>query len=316
MTPVPDRLGDGRAEPAAKGVGGPDKLVVDQLRVSYYTDRTDEHYTAIRDVSFTVKEREFLTLIGPSGCGKSTVLKVVAGVLPYQGGRLLLDGQPVVGPGSDRAVVFQAASLLPWRSALGNVAYGLEVRKVPKEEARKKAMDMLAMVGLEGHERNFPNELSGGMQQRVNLARALAVDPELVLMDEPFSALDAQTRETLGQETLRIWEETGATALFVTHQIDEAVFLSDRVVILSAGPSSTVAEIMTIDLPRPRTEEMKDDPVFIEAVAHIRGLVRGSRASARLAEDLRMTKDLERITSGQPAPSYTTAGRDPGGGGR
>lgn len=290
-----------------------DKLVVDHLTVSYYTDRTDENYCAVQDVSFTVREHEFVTVIGPSGCGKSTLLKVVAGVLPYQGGRLLLDGKPVVGPGSDRAVVFQSASLLPWRSVLGNVAYGLELRKVPKEKARKKAAEMLALVGLANYQRQYPNELSGGMQQRVNLARALAVDPELVLMDEPFSALDAQTRETLGYETLRIWEETGATAMFVTHQIDEAVFLSDRVVVLSPGPGSVVADIVTIELPRPRTEDMKEDPAFIEPVAHIRGLVRGSRASARIAQDLRITKDLEHITSVKPA--YTTAGQ-PGGGAR
>ena len=314
MTPVPDRRGDvpgARATSTAEGRASTDKLVVDHLTISYYTDRTDEHFCAVKDVSFSVKDHEFLTVIGPSGCGKSTVLKVVAGVLPYQGGQLLLDGQPVVGPGDDRAVVFQAASLLPWRTALGNVAYGLELRNVPKDEARKKAAEMLALVGLEGHERNFPGELSGGMQQRVNLARALAVDPEVVLMDEPFSALDAQTRETLGYETLRIWEETRSTAMFVTHQIDEAVFLSDRVVVLSAGPGSVVTDILTIDLPRPRTEEMKEDPAFIEPVAHIRALVRGSRASARMAQDLRMNKDLARITSAKPA--YSTAGQPDGG---
>lgn len=297
--------------------GAAEKLVVDHLHISYYTSRTDSHLTAVEDVSFTAKEREFVTLIGPSGCGKSTVLKAIAGVLPYQGGRLLLDGEPVVGPGVERAVVFQSASLLPWRTALGNVAYGLELHNVPKDEARRKAADMLTLVGLEGYGRLYPNELSGGMQQRVNLARALAVDPELVLMDEPFSALDAQTREVLGYETLRIWEETGSTAVFVTHQIDEAVFLSDRVVVLSAGPRSQVAEILPISLPRPRTAEMTEEPEFVEAVAHIRGLVRGSRASARTAQDMRMTKELEQITAAEQLQSgHGRSGAGPGRGGR
>lgn len=273
------------------GIVRPDKLLVENLRISYYTERTDEHFCAVEDVTFSVKEREFVTLIGPSGCGKSTVLKAIAGVVRYDGGKLLLDGKPVTGPGRDRAVVFQSASLLPWRTALGNVAYGLELRKVPKNEARQRAMTILELVGLRGFEKRYPNMLSGGMQQRVNIARALATDPELVLMDEPFSALDAQTRETLGYETLRIWSETGSTALFVTHQIDEAVFLSDRVVVLTAGPGSVVADIVTVDLPRPRTEEMKEDHRFLEPVSYVRGLVRGTRG-ARLSKPKPVTQKL------------------------
>jgi NitT/TauT family transport system ATP-binding protein len=283
-----------------------DKLVVEDLSVYYYTERTGEHHCAVKDVSFTVAEHEFLTLIGPSGCGKSTVLKVVAGVVPYQSGRMMLDDQPVRGPGRERAVVFQSASLLPWRTALGNAAYGLELRNAPKGEARRKAAEMLALVGLKGSEKKYPAELSGGMQQRVNLARALAIDPELVLMDEPFSALDAQTREVLGSETQRIWQETQSTVLFVTHQIDEAVYLSDRVVVLSPGPG-TVSDILTIDLPRPRTDEMKEDPRFLEPVARIRALVRGSRASARMALDLRMEQELEKFTVSRS--EYTTPRR-------
>jgi NitT/TauT family transport system ATP-binding protein len=295
----------GVPEPGAGARARADKLVVENLSVYYYTERTGEHFCAVKDVSFSVADHEFLTLIGPSGCGKSTVLKVVAGVMPFQSGRMMLDGNPVLGPGRERAVVFQSAALLPWRTALGNVAYGLELRKVPKAQARRKAAEMLDLVGLRGSEKKYPAELSGGMQQRVNLARALAVDPELVLMDEPFSALDAQTREVMGGETQRIWHETQSTVLFVTHQIDEAVYLSDRVVVLSTGPG-TVSEILTIDLPRPRTDAMKEDPRFVEPVARIRALVRGSRASARLAEDMWMEKELGEFRV--PRTEYTRPG--------
>jgi NitT/TauT family transport system ATP-binding protein len=293
---------EARADAAAYA----DKLVVEDLSVYYYTERNGQHFCAVKDVSFSVAGHEFVTLIGPSGCGKSTVLKVVAGVIPYQSGRMMLDGQPVRGPGRERAVVFQSAALLPWRTALGNVVYGLELRKVPKGEARERAADMLALVGLRGSEKKYPSELSGGMQQRVNLARALAIDPELVLMDEPFSALDAQTRDVLGSETQRIWQETQSTVLFVTHQIDEAVFLSDRVVVLSPGPGR-VSEILTIDLPRPRTDDMKEDARFLEAVARIRALVRGSRAAARMAMDLQMGRELEQLTA--VMPDYTRPDR-------
>jgi NitT/TauT family transport system ATP-binding protein len=271
------------------------KLAVENLRIEYYTERTGETSCAVRDVSFSVGANEFVTIIGPSGCGKSTALKAIAGLIPHQGGRLLIDGVPVKGPGRDRAVVFQSPALLPWRSALSNVAYGLELRKVDKRKARERAMEMLQLVGLEGAEKKYPSELSGGMQQRVNLARALAIDPELVLLDEPFSALDAQTREVMGYEVLRIWHETQSTAIFVTHQIDEAVLLSDRVVVLSTGPGSVVSEILTVDLPRPRTEEMKELAKFLELTARIRGLVRGSRASTKLADELRMTSELSEI---------------------
>ncbi|MDF9839755.1 MULTISPECIES: ABC transporter ATP-binding protein [unclassified Paenibacillus] len=249
------------------------KLVAEHVGIQYRVKRTGENLQAVRDVSFQIKPEEFVCIVGPSGCGKSTFLNAVAGLMPHNRGQLVLDGTKISGPGKDRAVVFQSPALLPWRTVVGNVKYGLELRGTDKQTMMDKSMEMIKLVGLSGHEHKYPNELSGGMQQRVNLARALASDPELLLLDEPFSALDAQTREVMQNELLRIWQETRKTAMFITHQIDEAVFLADRVIVLSKGPGSVVSADIEINLPRPRNEASKADPEFLSKVAQIRQLI-------------------------------------------
>lgn len=223
-------------------------------------------------VSFELFDGEFASVVGPSGCGKSTLLNCIAGLVPYQGS-LCFAGRPISGPGPDRAIVFQAAWLLPWRTVLGNVLYGLELQRFPRAEALERATRLLMLVGLGGRESSFPHQLSGGMQQRVNLARALAVDPKLLLLDEPFSALDAITRECMQEELLGIWAGSGKTALFITHQMDEAVYLSDRVFVMTRQPGK-VREVLPVDLPRPRDFRMKQLPRFAELVGRIRELIR------------------------------------------
>ncbi|MBP1154110.1 MULTISPECIES: ABC transporter ATP-binding protein [unclassified Paenibacillus] len=250
------------------------KLTAEQVGIEYLVKRTGKVYQAVWDISLRIKSQEFVCIVGPSGCGKSTFLNAVAGLLPHNKGQLVLDGRKITKPGEDRAVVFQSPALLPWRTVVDNVKYGLELRGTGAAVMQEKAMAMIELVGLLGHEHKFPNELSGGMQQRVNLARALASDPELLLLDEPFAALDAQTREVMQTELLRIWQETKKTALFITHQIDEAVFLADRVIVLSKGPGSVVSADMEIRLPRPRTEGTKKEPEFLAMVAEIREIIR------------------------------------------
>jgi NitT/TauT family transport system ATP-binding protein len=229
--------------------------------------------TAVEDATFEVAANAFTSLIGPSGCGKSTILKAVAGLVRCSSGQLTIDSVPVSGPGPDRAIVFQSPALLPWRSVLRNVTYGLEIRGLSRREAADQALRLLELVGLADFANSYPHQLSGGMQQRVNLARALAVQPEVLLLDEPFSALDAQTRELLGYELLAIWERQRTTALFVTHQIDEAVFLSDTVIVFSRGPASRVVSTVEVRLPRPRTAAMRDSPEFQSLVANLRELL-------------------------------------------
>lgn len=218
--------------------------------------------TALRDVSLQVADGEFVSIVGASGSGKSTLLRIVDGLLPPTEGQVVVDGRPVRGPGPDRAFVFQQDNLLPWRTVLGNVTYGLDLAGVPKREARARAMALLDITGLSGFENYYPHQVSGGMRQRANVARALVMDPRILLLDEPFAALDAQTREIMQTELLRVWSTQKKTVLFVTHQIDEAIFLSDRVVVLSARPG-TVREIIDIDLPRPRDLSVKRTEPFI-----------------------------------------------------
>lgn len=236
------------------------KLSVDGVRIDFrLTNGALVH--AVEDITLRVHDHDFVCIVGPSGCGKSSLLNVVAGLRPPTAGAVQLDGRPVTGPGRDRAFVFQQAALLPWRTTLRNVAYGLELAGVSKGEARKRSMDALALVGLSGAESRYPAQLSGGMQQRVNLARALVVEPEVLLLDEPFAALDSQTREVMQQELLRIWEQTRSTALFVTHQISEAVYLADRIVVLSKPPSR-VAAVIDVDIPRPRDRTTRHSAAF------------------------------------------------------
>ena len=223
--------------------------------------RTHERVLALDGISLDIANGSFVSIVGPSGCGKSTLLFIIDGLVSPTGGEVLIDGRPIHGPGRDRAVVFQEASLLPWYTTLRNCAYGLECQGMSRRQAEDRARPLLAMVGLKGFEDHYPNELSIGMQQRANLARAIAVNPEVLLMDEPFASLDAQTRELMQAELLGIWAQTRKTVLFITHQIDEAIYLSDRVIVMSARPGRIIDDI-TVGLARPRSLEVKRSSVF------------------------------------------------------
>jgi len=241
-----------------------------RLEKTYRT--RDGEVLALGGVSFSVAAGEFVSIVGPSGCGKSTLLKIVLGVVPYTGGGVRLSGVPVEGPQLGAGMVFQTAALPPWRRIIDNVLLPIEILSLPRRDYVEKAQQLLAMVGLKGFERKLPNELSGGMQQRVSICRALIHDPELLLMDEPFGALDALTREVMQTELLRIWAETHKTVLFVTHSIDEAVLLSDRVIVLSARPGK-VAEDLAIELPRPRGAAARSLAQFQDYAQHLRSLL-------------------------------------------
>jgi NitT/TauT family transport system ATP-binding protein len=227
---------------------------------------------ALRDITVDIERGGFVSLVGPSGCGKTTFLRIVAGLERASGGEVSIDERIVVRPGGDRGFVFQTDSLLPWRTVFANAMIGPEVAGRSGAEERRRTLDLLKLVGLQGFEEYFPRQLSGGMRQRVNLARALAIDPDILLMDEPFAALDAQTREIMQTELLRIWEQGRKTVLFVTHQIDEAVFLSDRVLVFARRPGR-LQESVTIDLPRPRSLAIKRTPEFVHYVDHIWRLI-------------------------------------------
>ena len=216
---------------------------------------------ALQRFDLEVNEGEFLSILGPSGCGKSTFLNVLLGLLMPDSGELSVNGRRVTGPGPDRAMVFQEFGLLPWRTVQSNVELGLELKRMPAEQRRPISRRLIEMVGLTGFEEHYPHELSGGMKQRVGLARALATDPEVLLMDEPFAALDAQTRDLMQMELLRIWQEARKTVLFVTHQIDEAIYLSDRVLVMTKRPGYA-KKMFDIRLPRPRDYEMRVTPQF------------------------------------------------------
>jgi NitT/TauT family transport system ATP-binding protein len=233
------------------------KLVAEDVGVTYQSRGRET--LAVAGVSLSMADGEFVAIVGPSGSGKSTFLMAVDGLLPLSAGRITVNGRLVTRPGPDRAVVFQDASLLPWRTVLDNVTYGLELARRPKKEREEIGRALLNVTGLTGFEAFYPRQLSGGMQQRVNIARALAADPEVLLLDEPFSGLDAQTRETMQGELLRIWDERKKTAIFVTHQIDEAVYLADRVIAFSARPARIVAE-WKVPFERPRPLELKQSP--------------------------------------------------------
>jgi NitT/TauT family transport system ATP-binding protein len=227
--------------------------------------RAEDHTVhALRDIDLTVMAGEFVSLLGPSGCGKTTLLKCLDGLVPYDDGEIRVSGKLVTGPGHDRAFVFQSFGLFPWRTVLGNVTLALEAAGVAKAERDDIANKYIEMVGLSGFAKHHPHELSGGMQQRVGIARALSVNPEILLMDEPFGALDAQTRELMQIELLGIWERTGKTVVFVTHSVDEALFLSGRIAIMSARPG-TIVETITVPFGYPRTEhDVKRDPAFAD----------------------------------------------------
>lgn len=224
---------------------------------------------AVDNVNLEVGEREFISILGPSGCGKSTLLRIIGGLQSFQGDDVIVAGKSVKGPPPEVAVVFQKSNLLPWLTVEANLGLGARIQKVNRAEVRQRVDTMLGILGLEGFEKSYPHQLSGGMQQRVCIGQALAKNPGILLLDEPFGALDALTRDRLNIELLRIWEEQRQTVFLVTHSINEAVFLSDRVVVMSARPGS-VTEDLRIDLPRPRAaKETRSDPRFAEYVNHL-----------------------------------------------
>jgi NitT/TauT family transport system ATP-binding protein len=257
------------------------RVVVDALSKTY-RDRSGRAVEALRDVSLSVAAREFVAIVGPSGCGKSTLLSIVAGLLEPSAGAVYFEGEHAAG-GPLTATVFQEFALFPWRTARGNVEFGLEELGVPAAARAERARRFLELTGLRGFEDRYPHQLSGGMRQRVGIARALAVEPAVLLMDEPFSALDAQTRTLMMEELLAIWERARTTIVYVTHNIQEAVFMADRVAVLSRRPGR-VLDVVPVTLPRPRVEAHYGAPEFVSAVDHIWTSIK-VQARAALAEE-------------------------------
>jgi NitT/TauT family transport system ATP-binding protein len=258
--------------------------------------RRGEAVEALHDVSVQVGVGEFVSIVGASGCGKTTLLRIVDGLVAPTRGNIRVNGEPVSGPGPDRGFVFQQDALFPWRTVLDNVIFGLEVQGKARKLSQERASGLLQLVGLSGFEHLFPHELSGGMRQRANLARALTIDPDVLLMDEPFASLDAQTREIMQSELLRIWRSNRKTVLFVTHQIDEAVYLSDRVVVMTSRPGR-IKSILQVDIPRPRDLSVKRTPRFLELVDEIWKMIEEEVKAA-----LQMTQD--RKVASQPVATY------------
>jgi NitT/TauT family transport system ATP-binding protein len=234
-----------------------------------YETLEGEQISALEGIDLTIEDGEFVSVVGPSGCGKSTLLKIFAGLLPRTSGQIELLGIPIEGPRRNIGIVFQDAVLLPWRTVLKNTMLPVDVQDLDRETYLKRARELLAMVGLAGFEHKYPFELSGGMQQRVSITRALVHDPDILLMDEPFGALDAMTREQMNLELQRIWTQSKKTVLFITHSIPEAVFLGDRVAVMTQRPGR-IAEVLDVDFPRPRSLELMNEPEFGKLVTRIR----------------------------------------------
>jgi NitT/TauT family transport system ATP-binding protein len=248
-------------------------LAFESVTCAFAGKTPGERYTAVADTSLVVGHGEFVSVVGPTGCGKSTLLNVAAGLLAPSSGRALVRGEPLAGINGRAGYMFQAEALMPWRNALDNVIAGLEFRGVAHDEAVRRAHEWLARVGLAGFENRYPHQLSGGMRKRVSLAQMLILDPEILLMDEPFSALDVQTRQLMENELLELWAANRKSVLFITHDLEEAISLSDRVIVLSAGPATHPIGEFTIDLPRPRdVAEIRMSPRFVElheAIWHV-----------------------------------------------
>jgi NitT/TauT family transport system ATP-binding protein len=257
------------------------RVVLDGVSKTY-VDRTGQSVRALDGIDLTVEDEEFAAVLGPSGCGKSTVLNLIAGLLEPSAGGIWLDGELTPGR-TATAMVFQEFALFPWRTVQANVEFGLEEMGVPPAERVRRARAFIELTGLAGFESRYPHQLSGGMRQRVGIARALAVEPAILLMDEPFSALDAQTRQLMQEELLAIWERTRQTIVYVTHNIHEAVYMTDRVIVLSRRPGRVLAEVK-IELPRPRAERMLGEPAFVASVERIWSLIREQAAAALRAE--------------------------------
>ena len=250
------------------------RLSISNLAKTYFDPYSGSQVTAIHDISLTIEPGDFVSVVGPSGCGKTTLLNMIAGFLPASGGQIQVDGRSVSGPGPDRGVVFQSFALFPWRTVLDNVAFGPKMRGMPKARRHEIAREYLALAGLAHAADRYPNELSGGMQQRVGVVRALANEPDVLLMDEPFASVDAQTRMTLQEELTRIWQDRRPTVLFITHDVAEAVFLANRVVVLSKG---TVFGDVPVPLQRPRVwSELIEDGDFKALSAQVLQRVRAA----------------------------------------
>jgi NitT/TauT family transport system ATP-binding protein len=245
----------------------PDLIAVHRLSLRY--GRAASGVVALRDIDFRIPDGAFVAVVGPSGCGKSTLLKILAGLLPPTEGRVELRGAPIAGPRRDIGVVFQSPVLFPWRTVVGNVMLPADVQRLDRTAMQRRALELLQFVGLGGFEQRYPRELSGGMQQRVGIVRALLHDPAILLMDEPFGALDAMTREALNVELQRIWIQRRITVLFITHSTAEAVFLADRVIVLTPRPG-TISDQFDVDLPRPRSLEVMNTERFGRYVARVR----------------------------------------------
>jgi NitT/TauT family transport system ATP-binding protein len=259
-------------------VNGSGHIVIDDVSHVYRPAR-GRAVLALDNVSLAVGDREFVALLGPSGCGKSTLLYLVGGFLPIEQGTILFEGRPIAGPGPDRGIVFQHFALFPWKTVRQNVLYGLEKQSMPKDERLRRAGLFIDLVGLAGFEDSYPSQLSGGMKQRAAIARTLAVDPRVLLMDEPFGALDAQTRRVMQDELLRIWQGSRKTVIFVTHDVQEAVFLAERVAVMSARPGH-IKEIVEVRLDKDDPELMRSRQ-FVEMVDHVWGLVRAEAVQAQ-----------------------------------
>ena len=244
-----------------------------------FTSEKGKSTQALLLVDFDVKENDFVTILGPSGCGKSTMLRIVAGLDHPTSGRVLLDGRPVEGPGADRGMVFQSYTLFPWLTIEQNIRFGLRERGMPESQQKERAQYFIAKVGLRGFEQHFPKQLSGGMQQRTAIARALANDPKILLMDEPFGALDNQTRVLMQELLLGIWEAERKTVMFVTHDIDEAIFMANRVAVFSARPGRIKSEI-AVNLPHPRHYTIKTSPEFMDLKARLTEEIRAESMAA------------------------------------
>ncbi|MFC4943009.1 ABC transporter ATP-binding protein [Pseudonocardia sp. GCM10023141] len=273
------------SESSARNGQAPAKLVASGVRIGYRTreGRSSRFVTVVDGIDLRVREGEFLCIVGPSGCGKTTFMSAITGMLPLAGGRFELDGEPITGPGTDRAMVFQGAQLLPWRTVRGNVGYGLEVLGRSRVERTARVDELLDLVGLGEFADHYPHQLSGGMQQRANLARALAVDSDVLLLDEPFAALDAQTREHMQEELTRIWAQQKKTSVLVTHSISEAVFLADRVVVFGPRPAQ-VRKIVEIELSRPRHLDVKHTAEFRELERTVWDLIESGHGAGAAAE--------------------------------
>jgi NitT/TauT family transport system ATP-binding protein len=257
------------------------KIVARGLRLEYVNDETGERHLAVERLDLDVRENEFLCVVGPSGCGKSTLISAIAGFLAPIAGDLTMNGRPIRGPGADRGVVFQEYALMPWLKVIDNVAFGLKMKGMDKAERHAIARRFLEIANLAHAEDKYPHELSGGMKQRAAVARTLANAPEIMLMDEPFAAVDAQTRMVLQEELVRVWTTSRITVLFVTHSVEEAVFLGDRVVVLTPGPGR-IREIVDVSIPRERRQWgiLNADPTYLSLRDRVLHLVRGLEAAA------------------------------------